>query len=425
MNSNTLIQSIKLGDFDKSLENLYFNDVENQKQRYIELIEKFKDFFGDKENLELFSAPGRTEIGGNHTDHNHGRVLAASINLDIIGVASKNDSHFVKIKSVGYQMDEIDLNDLAINDSQENKSISLIRGILARFKELGYEIGGFDCYTTSNVLKGSGLSSSAAFEVLVGTILSYIYNQKKVDAVEIAKIAQYAENVYFKKPCGLMDQMASSVGGIISIDFKDPQNPIIEKVDFDFPKSGYALCIVDTGGNHADLTNEYASIPAEMKQVANFFNKTAVREVELNQIYENIVPLREKLSDRAILRALHFLNENERVVKQVKALKNNDFELFKKLIIESGKSSFDYLQNVFASSNVSQQGLSIALYFASNFLNEIGAYRLHGGGFGGTTQNFVPLEKVNEFNKLIENIFGKGSCYNLNIRSVGGTKVEA
>lgn len=425
MNSNTLIQSIKLGDFDKSLENLYFNDVENQKQRYIELIEKFKDFFGDKENLELFSAPGRTEIGGNHTDHNHGRVLAASINLDIIGVASKNDSHFVKIKSVGYQMDEIDLNDLAINDSQENKSISLIRGILARFKELGYEIGGFDCYTTSNVLKGSGLSSSAAFEVLVGTILSYIYNQKKVDAVEIAKIAQYAENVYFKKPCGLMDQMASSVGGIISIDFKDPQNPIIEKVDFDFPKSGYALCIVDTGGNHADLTNEYASIPAEMKQVANFFNKTVVREVELNQINENIVPLREKLSDRAILRALHFINENERVVKQVKALKNNDFELFKKLIIESGKSSFDYLQNVFASSNVSQQGLSIALYFASNFLNEIGAYRLHGGGFGGTTQNFVPLEKVNEFNQLIENIFGKGSCYNLNIRSVGGTKVEA
>ena len=371
----------------------------------------------------IFSAPGRTEIGGNHTDHNLGKVLAGSVNLDVIAVCSASDSGWIHLKSEGYPGDHVSLEDLSVQENEIGKSVSLVRGMAARFRQLGYQIGGFDAYTTTNVLKGSGLSSSAAFEVLVGTVLNGLYNEESISPVEIAKMAQYAENEYFKKPCGLMDQMASSVGGIITIDFKEKDQPLIEKVEFDFSKSGYALCIVDTGGNHADLTDEYASIPGEMKAIAGYFGKRVLREVKKEEVLSNIASLREQFGDRAVLRAFHYLDDNERVEKEVEALNQGDFETFKETIISSGNSSFRFLQNVYASKNPSEQGLSLAIYLAQSLLEGKGAYRVHGGGFGGTTQNFVPIGMVPEFKALIESVFGEGKCHILFIRNYGGVKV--
>lgn len=394
-----------------------------QIERYLKAVDSFTELYGEKDNLMIFSAPGRTEICGNHTDHNLGKVVAGSVNLDVIAVVSVDNSDIIEIKSEGYPVDCISLNDLAVKDEEVNTSSSLIRGVAYRFSELGYKIGGFKAYTTSNVLKGSGLSSSAAYEVLIGTILNGAYNDTKVSAVEIAKIAQFAENVYFKKPCGLMDQMASSVGGIISIDFADENNPVVEKIDFDFSSTGYALCILDTGGNHADLTNEYASIPYEMKKVAKYFGKNVLREVNKEEIISNIQPIREKLGDRAVLRALHFLDENENVDNLSQSLKNNDFDTFLKVNKKSGNSSFRFLQNVYANINPQEQGISLAIYIAESILKDKGAYRVHGGGFGGTTQNFVPEDMVSEFKEKTEQVFGKGKCHILNIRKYGGIKV--
>ncbi len=394
-----------------------------QIKRYLNAVDRFCDTYKDCDDIYIFSAPGRTEICGNHTDHNLGKVVAASVNLDIIAVVSKTDDGKITVKSEGYPLDEIEISDLSVKDEEANSSISLIRGMTARFSELGYNIGGFKTYMTSNVLKGSGLSSSAAFEVMIGTILNGVYNDNKVSAVEIAKIAQYAENVYFKKPCGLMDQMASSVGGIITIDFEDKANPIIEKIDFDFTSQGYALCIVDTGGNHADLTDEYASIPAEMKAVAQFFDKEALRGITKEDVLNNIGALREKFGDRAVLRSLHFLDENENVAMLANALKKGDFNEFLRINKKSGNSSFRFLQNVYANINPSEQGISLAVYMAENILKDVGAYRVHGGGFGGTTQNFVPLGIAEEFKTEIEKVFGEGKCHILNIRKYGGIKV--
>ncbi len=405
---------------------LYGNSrLEEKKNRIYKAAEQFKALYGAEEELRLFSAPGRTEIGGNHTDHNHGCVLAGSVDLDVIAVVAFHDNGVVRIKSEGYDMDTVNLNELDIHPEENNKAIALIRGILARFQQLGYQIGGFDAYTTSNVLKGSGLSSSAAFEVLIGRILSEGYNDGKVDAVEIAQIAQYAENVYFGKPCGLMDQMASSVGGIITIDFADPQTPLIEKVDFDFTESGYALCIVDTGGNHADLTHEYAAIPAEMREIADSMGCEYLRETSLSAVLEKAAELRAKHGDRALLRAVHFLKENERVGKQVDALRENDFSRFLKLVIESGESSYCYLQNVYSCSKPKEQGLSVALCLAEDLLSDKGgAWRVHGGGFGGTTQNFVPLSMLESFQNRMEAVFGAGSCHVLSIRPYGGIEIK-
>lgn len=394
-----------------------------QINRYLNAIDGFLNTYNECDDIFIFSAPGRTEICGNHTDHNLGRVVAASVNLDIIAVVTKTDDGKITVKSEGYPMDEIEISNLSVKDEEKNKSISLIRGMTARFSELGYNIGGFKAYMTSNVLKGSGLSSSAAFEVMIGTILNGIYNDNKVSAAEIAKIAQYAENVYFMKPCGLMDQMASSVGGIITIDFEDKNNPVIEKIDFDFSGAGYALCIVDTGGNHADLTDEYASIPAEMKEVAGFFGKETLRGLEKNDIISNINKLREKFGDRAVLRSLHFIDENENVTLLADALKNGNFDEFLRINKKSGNSSFRYLQNVYANINPSEQGISLAVYMAENILRDKGSYRVHGGGFGGTTQNFVPIEMAQDFKKEIEKVFGEGKCHILNIRKYGGIKV--
>ena len=422
MNNNQLKEKITLST--QWLGEIYGNtNSEIQKERYLKAVDKFSEIYGAGESVQIFSAPGRTEICGNHTDHNYGKVVAGSVNLDVIAVVCPNNSDIINIQSEGYPEDSVNINENDVIDSEINKSISLIRGTVSRFKELGYNVGGFNAYTTTNVLKGSGLSSSAAFEVLVGTILNHLYNNGEISPVQIAKIAQFAENKFFGKPCGLMDQMASSVGGIITIDFEDENNPVIEKIDFDFSSQGYSLCIVDTGGNHADLTNEYASIPGEMKAVANHFGKEVLRKISKQDILDNITVLREKFGDRAVLRTLHFFDENENVVNQAAALKNNDFATFLLYSKKSGNSSYKYLQNVYANIAPNEQGISLALYAAENLLNGKGACRVHGGGFGGTTQNFVPNEQVSVFKDGIEKIFGKNKCHVLIIRKFGGIKV--
>jgi len=423
--SLALIEKINGGQYDAKFAALYGDEVAAQRERYVGAVKGFVETFGEPAGeLMLFSAPGRTEIGGNHTDHNHGRVLAGSVNLDVIAVVAVSAENRIRVKSKGYDMDTVELDSLTVKQAEINRSASLIRGTAARFAELGNTIGGFDAYTTSNVLKGSGLSSSAAFEVLIGVILSHLFNNGTVSPVEIAKIAQYAENVYFGKPSGLMDQMASSVGNIITIDFKSTEQPIIEKVDFDFAETGHALCIVDVGGNHADLTHEYAAVPGEMKAVAAELGVAVLRETDFATLLKNMPALREKLGDRAVLRAIHFLKDNDRVVEQVAALKNGDFDTFKKLIIESGNSSFEYLQNVYASCNVDEQGMSLALALAQHVLDGKGAWRVHGGGFGGTTQNFVPYDLLPAFREVIEGVFGEGSCHVLRIRPYGGVCVD-
>ncbi len=421
---SSAIQAINAGKFDKTFSYVYGeNAVEYQRARYIEAINEFDKLFPNRENIVFYSAPGRTEVGGNHTDHQHGCVLAASVNLDVIAVVSPNQDNTIRIKSKGFDMDTIDLNELTPDPKEYNRASALIRGVAARFKELGYNICGFDAYTTSSVLKGSGLSSSAAFEVLVGTILSLQFNDGKSNAVEIAQIAQYAENVFFGKPCGLMDQMASSVGSFVAIDFNDPKTPIINKVEFDFASSGHALCIVDTGGNHADLTDEYGSVPKDMTAVANLLGKPVLREVDKAELFKNLATIREKLGDRAALRAIHFMNENVRAQQQAKALTNGDFEGFKKIVLESGLSSFMYNQNVYTCLNPTEQGLSLALAISEDLLKGKGAWRVHGGGFAGTIQAFVPVDMLDTYKAEMDKVFGEGHCYVLNIRPVGGIKV--
>ena len=424
MNAAALKACISDGGLDEKLALLYGRDqLSAQKARYTEAIDAFTALYGDREDLSLFSAPGRTEIAGNHTDHNHGRVVAASVDMDVIAVVSPTDNGVIRIQSKGYPQDTVSLSDLEIKPEEENKAIALIRGTAARFAQKGYRTGGFDAYTTSNVLKGSGLSSSAAFEVLVGTILSHLYNDAAVSPVEIAKYAQYAENVYFGKPSGLMDQMASSVGSVITIDFADTENPVIEKIDFDMAAMGCALCIVDVGGNHADLTHEYAAIPAEMKAVAGFFGRDVLRGVSYRDLMANAPLLRAQFGDRAFLRAIHFVKENERVGAIVHALKDKNYPRFLRLVTESGDSSYRYLQNVYAASDPKEQSMAVALEMAEDLLNGRGAYRVHGGGFGGTTQNFVPLDLLDQFRTGIESVFGAGSCHVLSIRPLGGTRV--
>ncbi len=394
-----------------------------QKQRYAKAADSFREYFSAEGDVRYFSAPGRTEICGNHTDHNCGKVFAASVNLDIIAVAQPTDDDRITIKSEGFPEDSISLSELDVIESEKNTSASLIRGVAAKFRAEGYKLGGFRCYTTSDVMKGSGLSSSAAFEVLVGTVLSHMYNEGQISPVKIAQISQYAENVYFGKPSGLMDQMASSVGGFIAIDFKDTTSPIIESVPADFEKFGHALCIVDAKGDHADLTHEYASIPTEMKSIAEYFGCRHLREIAKADIMLNINLLRDKFGDRAVLRAIHFFDENERVGKLVHALKAGNFEDFLGSVKESGNSSFKYLQNIYANSDVPHQCLSIALNVAENSLHRKGACRVHGGGFAGTIQAFVPLDDLQQFKMNIEKVFGAGSCHVLAVRPVGGTEV--
>ena len=411
-------------DYDAALaKNYKKEDIGAQKARYIRIAESFEELYGSDREVSVFSAPGRTEVCGNHTDHNHGMVLAASVNLDAVAVAGKNDENIVRVKSEGYKMDVVDLSDLGVMPAERGRSASLVRGVCAGFKNRGYEIGGFDAATASDVLSGSGLSSSAAFEVLLGTMLNHLYNDGKISSVEIAQIAQFAENEYFGKPCGLMDQMACSVGGFVMIDFNDPAVPVINKLAFDFGACGHALCIVDTGGNHADLTDEYAAVRREMETVASKFGKAVLRDVDKVEFEKNISVVRDSAGDRAVLRAMHFYNENERVAKQAVALGNGDFEAFKSLVIESGASSYMYNQNVYTCAAPSCQPVSVALAMCQDILNGKGAWRVHGGGFAGTIQAFVPMNLLDEFKTKICAVFGEKSCYVLNIRPEGGIKV--
>ena len=372
----------------------------------------------------VFSAPGRTEIGGNHTDHQRGCVLAAAVNLETIAKVTLNSSEMIRVLSEGYPAVTVNLKDLTPRDSEKNTSAALVRGIAAAFTRRGARIQGFDCTTRSSVLPGSGLSSSAAFEVLMGTILNELFLGGKLNPVEIAQIGQYAENFYFGKPCGLMDQMASSVGGMVFIDFEDPDAPKVERIDFDLEKAGYALCIIDSGANHADLTGEYAAIPAEMKQVSAYFSKDVLRKVDENEFYAALPELRRRMSDRAVLRTMHFFDENKRVQHQVQALKNNDVKTFLKLVNDSGRSSWMFLQNITPAGAVDHQEMAISLALCKRLLCGKGAYRVHGGGFAGTVQAFVPLDMLDDFRFGIEKVLGKGKCHVLNIRSQGGTWVQ-
>ena len=425
MKTTQLLNYIKEGKLDTRLADIYGSEnVASQKERYIEAVSDFLEIYGERE-AELFSVPGRSEISGNHTDHNFGKVLAGSINLDIIAVSSKTDDGVIRIKSKGFPEDVIDTNSYTSPvESDFFKSGALIAGMAKAFTDNGYEKGGYIAYTTSNVFKGSGLSSSAAFEVMVGNILNYFYNDGKVDNVEIAKMAQFSENVFFGKPCGLMDQMACAVGGFVNIDFEDPKAPIINKIDFDLSGAGYSLCIVNTGGNHADLNDDYASVPAEMKSVAAFFGKKVLRELDKETVLNNVAALREKVGDRAILRAIHFFNENCRVDVQAEALKNKDAAKFLEYVIKSGNSSYMFLQNVFTTKNVSEQGLSLALCITDSTLSGTGAaWRVHGGGFAGTIQAFVPHAYVEAYRSAIDSAFGDGACHVLRIRPYGAIKV--
>ncbi len=406
------------------LESLYGKDkkvIAKQLNRYVKLLDSFNDKFPQNE-VYLFSTPGRTEISGNHTDHNLGRVIAASVNLDSIAVVSKNDSKKITIYSKGYSEPfEVSLESLSKIRQEEGTTNSLIRGIAARLVELNYNIGGFNCVMTSDVLPGSGLSSSASVEVLIGNIFNSLFNDGEIKNEDLAVIGQWAENNYFGKPCGLMDQMACAVGGIIAIDFKNPNNPQIEKVNFNLESHGYKMLIVDTGGNHKDLTEDYSSIPAEMKSVAKVLNKNVLRDVETDLFFSNLKVIRKKVGDRAALRAFHFITENERVVKQIELLRKNDFPMFLKYVNDSGSSSFKWLQNIYSTKNIKEQSIAVSLALTERFIGEKGegACRVHGGGFAGTIQVFLPGKYVEEYKNYIESVLGKGTVMVLQIRSQG------
>ena len=372
------------------------------------------------EKIELYSAPGRTELGGNHTDHQNGCVLAASVSLDLMAAAAPNGTGTVVLESEGYEVLRIDISDETVYPEEINQTAALIRGIAAAIRHRGYHPEGFNACVISDVPGGSGLSSSAAFETLIGVIFNHMYCGDALDSVEIAKIGQYAENVYFGKPCGLMDQMACSVGGAVAIDFAEQNNPKITKIPFSFADSGYQLCIIDSGADHADLTEDYAAVPAEMKSVAAYFGKEVLREVPEDQFREQIPALRKKCGDRAVLRASHFYRENDRVKEETEALFADDFQTYLKTAEASGQSSFMYLQNVYSSRFPDQQAVAVALMTAEHLLDGKGACRVHGGGFAGTIQVFVPDEDVEAFQQDIDAVLGEGSCRVLQIRPFGG-----
>jgi galactokinase len=399
--------------------------LKEQADRYAALMNEFQQVYGT-DDVSLFSSPGRTEIGGNHTDHNYGRVLAGAVNLDNIAVTAANGTNTIRIKSVGYPEFQVDLGSLEIDPTQFYTSSSLVKGICARMSEKGYTIGGFDACIEGRVPKGSGLSSSASFEVLIGAIINHLFNDGKMSAVENGIIGQWSENNFFGKPCGLMDQTACSVGGLITIDFEDPSKPIVKEVDFDFVKTGFALVITDVGGGHDDAASqaEYASLPTEMKAVAAELGAKVLRQVTLEQIVEKMPEIRKKTGDRALLRAYHFQGDNARVVEQVAALENNDFQSFLKMVVESGYSSYMYNQNIFDVVHKDEQVVSLALALSEMILKGKGAWRVHGGGFGGTIQAFVPQDLLDKYVSTLEHVYGKGSCHKLFIRAKGSIKLD-
>lgn len=426
MNVEQLTKKIESDKATNLFKQLYGNKpakITGQRKRYKALVQNFETSFPDFNDLSLFSTPGRTEVGGNHTDHNAGRVLAASVDLDIIAVCAPTNDDSVVVQSSGYDEIKVNITDLEPKEGEKFTSTALVKGVCARFVQQGHKIGGFRACLNGNVPKAAGLSSSAAFEVLIATILNHFYNQGALDNTNIAQIAQFAENNYFGKPCGLMDQTTCAYGGLVFIDFKDFSNPIIEVVNYDFSNKGLAIMIIETGGDHADLNDDYAALENEMKNVAKHLGGSFLREFTDSKILENLNFLRTKVSDRAVLRAFHFLNDDMRVVRQVEALKNDKIDDFLLLIKESGESSWMLCQNCYSIKNVEQQGISIALATTDQVLKE-GAWRLHGGGFAGTIQVFLPNEKVEMYTKLMESIFGENSCHEIFIRPSGTQKVN-
>ena len=417
-NTIELKQQIQQGAYDAAFVKLYGTDVDvnAQRERYISVIDQFENEFGSGRSVRLYSAPGRTEIGGNHTDHQHGRVIAAAVDMETTAEVTLNGTNIIRVDSEGYKPVEIGLNDLSVKESEKNTTAALIRGVAAAFQQRGYKLAGFDAKVKSTVLPGSGLSSSAAFEVLIGRILNGLFANGEVSAIEIAQIGQYAENVYYGKPSGLMDQMASSVGGLVFIDFNDPKMPVVEKVDYDFAHSGYTLCTIDAGADHADLTDEYAAIPAEMKQVARFFGKEVLREVDEKEFYKEIAELRKETGDRAVLRAIHFFNENRRVQLQVRALKNDHFDAFLHYVNESGMASWTLLQNVTPAGYIEKQDMAFTIALCQQLLAGEGAVRIHGGGFAGTALAFVPNNRFEQFKDKIDAAIGVNAVHKLIIQ---------
>ena len=423
MKASELKSLLRAGGLEKY--SALYADIGQQTERFLHAIDEFCKAYGEDRDISILSVPGRSEIIGNHTDHNHGKVMAGAINRDIIAIASKNDSDLIGFCSEGYAKDKIALSTVMDADKfKKFTSRALIAGMAASFVKEGYKVGGFDMYCCTEVLKGSGLSSSAAFEVMIGNIINHLYCDGRVDNQEIAKYAQFSENVYFGKPCGLMDQMACAVGGFVYIDFEDNKNPVVESVDLSLSKYGYSLCIVNTGGNHANLNDDYASVPSEMKAVAKALGREVLRGLSEAEILASAEKLRTTVGDRALLRAIHFVRENERVENARAALKSGDLDKFYQVILASGRSSFQYLQNVYTTINVSEQGLSLALALTDGFLTERGgAFRVHGGGFAGTIQAFVRTEDLESYVALIDSVFGKGSAMPLNIRPLGAVKL--
>ena len=425
MNILKTLQSIENNELLKTFKELYGTDesqLEYQRQRYLSAVNNFAKLYPKRKNIRIFSAPGRTEIGGNHTDHQNGCVLAAAVNLDVIAVVAFHQDGVIRIKSEGYEPFTVKLSDVS-TQSGKTGTAAIVCGIAAKFMDMGVEIGGFDLYCTSDVLCGSGISSSAAFETLIGTIIDSYYNDNKAGAVEIAKIGQFAENIYFGKNSGLMDQMVSSVGGMVFIDFLDTEEPKVETFNFDFEEYGYCLCITDTKSSHADLTDDYTAIRNEMENIAKHFGKSHLRFVNELLFYNEIPKLRETCSDRAIIRATHFFEENNRAKFEASALKDGNFEYFLELVRQSGRSSEAYLQNHYSCSDPENQAITLAVMLSRRFLGNSGAVRVHGGGFAGTIQAFVPINLVDDYISEMNRIFGEKSCTKMKIRPVGGVEI--
>ncbi len=423
MKANELIRLLNEGALSKY--SALYSDLDHARERIINAINEFVRNYGDDRDIYVFSVPGRSEIIGNHTDHNHGKVMAGAINRDILAVVAKNDEGLIRFCSEGYSKDQIKISDVSSPDKfRRFTSRALVAGMANAFIQAGHKVGGYDAYSCTEVLKGSGLSSSAAFEVMIGNILNHLYNNGEVDNQDIAKYAQYSENVYFGKPCGLMDQMACAVGGFVYIDFLDNANPVVESVDFSLADAGYSLCIVNTGGSHAGLNEDYASVPAEMKSVAAYFGKPYLRGLTEEDILRATPHLRRRAGDRAILRAIHFVRENDRVERAKEALLAKDLDTFYEIILASGRSSYQYLQNVYTTHNAIEQGISLALCVADGALcGKGGAFRVHGGGFAGTIQAFVKNEELADFVCRMDAVFGAGSAAVLNIRPLGAARL--
>ncbi len=428
MLTEKLRNQLQSGDLDARLKEVYMTeDLSHQYSRVKKVLDLYENRYGEENSaeapgapLQLFSAPGRTELGGNHTDHQRGCVLAASVSLDLLACAAPNGTGIVCLESEGYPLIQVDITDETVHPEENNRTEALIRGIAAAVKKSGYYPGGFNATMISDVPGGSGLSSSAAFETMIGVIFNHMFCGGALDPVEIAKIGQYAENVYFGKPCGLMDQMACSVGGAIAIDFEKQDAPKITRIPFSFADSGYKLCIIDSGADHADLTDDYASVPAEMKSVAAQFGKEVLREVPEEEFRDRIAALRKSCGDRAVLRASHFYRENKRVQAETEALLAGDFQAYMKVVEESGHSSFMYLQNVYSNRFPDQQAVAVALMTAEQLLEGKGVCRVHGGGFAGTIQAFVPEADAEEFCRRMDAVLGEGRSNILQIRPFGG-----